>query len=201
MQCITKHNFLPETWLDFVRGEVRKFEGVLSRDGYHNKKTYRDFFDPRSAETKFIDDPRNILNKVWDKFLWGTDIEEEMARAEDSALVHATLNKCGVTLLSSYGDNDNYGYHVDTDLNCVATAVLMLTLTKEPKFRGGSLYIGNQEHKFENNKLIIFPSCRKHAVARVKLDEDKYENRRFTLQYFISSIAPRKRFPDESYPE
>ena len=190
-------NFLSSSWLDAVRAEIRKEKGQLSRDGYNNKKALRDHLDPRYAETKIIPH-RTLLTSIWEKFLWGTEVEEQMLETEDGAFVHACHTGFGQTLLSSYGNNDGYGHHIDIDLDCIVTAVLMLTLTEIPKFSGGDFLLEETPIKFKPNRLIMFPSCTMHGVAPVSLEEDVYENRRFTLQYFISSTTLKKRFPDES---
>ena len=122
-----------------------------------------------------------------------------MLDTQDGAFVHACHTRFGKTLLSSYGNNDGYGQHVDIDLNCIVTAVLMLKLTDFPTFTGGDFLLEDKVIPFENNKLIMFPSCTMHGVSPVGMTEpDVYENRRFSLQYFISSVTPSKRFPDES---
>lgn len=197
MHYMVIDTFLNPTWLTFVQSELLKFQDKLSREGYNNEKTLRDSLDPRHAETTYITDPRNMLCRIWEKFLWGTSIESDMENSEDSALVHATHTRFGRTLLSSYGNGDGYGGHVDVQLDCVVTAVLMLTI-EDQKFTGGNFVLGNKEIEFKNNRLIIFPSCRMHSVTEVSLDKDIYRNRRFTLQYFISSVTPNTRFPDES---
>lgn len=199
MHYMVIENFLNESWLDFTRAEVRKYKNKLSRAGYNNQRTMRDSLDPRYAETSIIPNA-NILAKIWDKFLWNTQIEEDMTNADDSALVHATYTRFGRTLLSSYGNNDGYGMHVDVELDCITTCVLMLTLGSKPGFEGGDFQLGDKQIDFKNNRLIIFPSCRMHGVSNVNMiEQDVYENRRFTLQYFISSVTPRKRFPDEGH--
>jgi len=125
-------------------------------------------------------------------------MEERMWSSEDGALKHATYTRAGATLLSSYKDGDKYGYHVDVDLDCIVTAVLMISLTEEPQFTGGDLVLGDSVEKFENNKLIVFPSCTNHAVTEVSMTSDEFKDRRFTLQHFISSVPHRTVFPDES---
>jgi Rps23 Pro-64 3,4-dihydroxylase Tpa1-like proline 4-hydroxylase len=198
MQYMVIDHFLKPMWLEFVCEEIKRWKGRLSREGYDNEKTLRDSFDPRYAETAYIRDSNNVLCKVWDKFLWNSQIEDDLKASEDSAMVHATYTKYGKTLLSSYGDSDRYGHHVDVELDCIVTAVLMLHLSDEKKFSGGDFQLLDETIKFKNNRVIIFPSCRMHGVTPVKLESDTYNDRRFTLQYFISSVTPRKRFPDES---
>lgn len=198
MQYMVINNFLNGSWLEAVRSHIRKYEGNLSREGYDNHKTLRDSLDPRNAETAQVHG-RNVLTTLWQKFLWNTEVEERMLETQDGAFVHSCHTRFGRTLLSSYGNNDGYGHHIDIDLDCIVTAVLMLKLTDFPTFTGGDFLLEDKVIPFENNKLIMFPSCTMHGVSPVEMTErDVFENRRFSLQYFISSLTPRTRFPDES---
>ena len=200
MKYLIKDNFLPEVWYECLQQKAKSYKGQLSREGYNNKKTFRDSLDPRHAETKEIEDRRGVCHAIWNKFLWNAPLEKELSGSKDSALVHASQTRWGKVLLSSYGEKDGYGYHIDTELDCIATAVLMFTLSSKPKFSGGDFLLEDKIILFKPNRLIIFPSCRKHGVSLVSMkSNDIYENRRFTLQYFISSVTLKTRFPDESY--
>lgn len=196
MKYLVRDNFLPKSYIDFARLEIRKLEYTLSYEGYNNHKTMRDELDPRYAATTYVTDRRSILYNMWSKYFWD-QMGDELASSEDSALVHASMTRFGKVLFSAYGDTDWYGHHVDIDLDCITTAVLMLTLKESQQFEGGAFLLGDQKIEFKNNRLIVFPSCRMHGVEPVKLQEDIYENRRFTIQYFISSISRRGRFADE----
>ena len=175
---------------------MKKLEHTLSYEGYNNHKTMRDELDPRYAATTYVTDRSSVLHNMWSKYFWD-QMGDELASSDDSALVHASMTRFGKVLFSAYGNTDWYGHHVDIDLDCVTTAVLMLTLKEPQQFEGGAFLLGDQKIKFKNNRLIVFPSCRMHGVEPVKLQEDIYENRRFTIQYFISSISRRGKFADE----
>lgn len=198
MKYLIKDNFLPASYIDFVRMEIRRLEHTLSYEGYNNHKTLRDELDPRYAATAYVTDRRNILYNIWDNLFW-KQLGEDLAASEDSALVHASQTRFGKVLFSAYGNSDYYGHHVDIDLDCVTTAVLMLTLRDPKQFEGGAFLLEDTPIEFKNNRLIVFPSCRMHGVEPVKLEHDIYENRRFTIQYFISSVSRRGRFADEGY--
>ena len=198
MKYLIKDNFLPKSYIDFVRLEIRRLESSLSYEGYDNHKRLRDELDPRYAATTYVTDRQSILYSIWSRNFWA-EMGDELASSEDSALVHASRTGFGTVLFSAYGNGDWYGQHIDIDLDCVATAVLMLTLKEPKQFEGGAFMLGDERIEFQNNRLIVFPSCRMHGVEPVRLQEDIYENRRFTIQYFISSVSRRGRFADEGY--
>lgn len=198
MKYLVVDNFLSNSTLNMVRMDARRWEGHMSYAGYNNEKRLRDDRDPRFAGTTYITDGRSILSYVWRSKEW-LEVVKQMSESEDSALVHASMTNFGSILLSAYKDGDYYGQHKDIDLDCVATAVLMFTLSEPQQFTGGAFMLGETKIEFKNNRLIVFPSCRMHGVEPVKLQDNQYENARFTLQYFISSITYKGVFPDESH--
>jgi len=198
MKFLIKDDFLPPSYIDWIRLEALQLQSDLSREGYNNRKTMRDEADPRVAATTYVTNTKGVMYNSFRNYFWQV-MEEELAASEDSALVHASWTRVGKVLFSSYGNGDNYGKHVDIDLDCVATAVLMLTLTSTQKFSGGAFLLENEQIDFKHNRLIVFPSCRMHGVEPVVLEQDSYENRRFTLQYFISSVTRKGKYADESY--
>jgi Rps23 Pro-64 3,4-dihydroxylase Tpa1-like proline 4-hydroxylase len=198
MKYLIRDNFLPNSYIEFVRLELRRLQSALSYDGYDNHKTMRDELDPRYAATTYITDKQSVLYSIWNKYFW-EQAYEDMRSSEDSALVHASHTRFGKILFSAYGNSDYYGHHVDIDLDCVATAVLMLTLRDPQQFTGGAFLLEDTPIEFKNNRLIVFPSCRMHGVEPVKLEDNSYDNRRFTIQYFISSVTRRGRFADEGH--
>jgi hypothetical protein len=198
MHYIVQDDFLPKSYIDFVRLEIRKNQNNLSREGYNNVKTLRDSRDPRFAETTYITDKKSLLYSMWDQVFW-PQLGNVLDSSEDSALVHAAHTRFGKVLFSAYGNTDYYGHHIDIDLDCVVTAVLMLTLKDPIQFEGGAFLLGTEKIDFKSNRLIVFPSCREHGVEPVRLEKDIYENKRFTVQYFISSISKRGKYPDESH--
>jgi predicted 2-oxoglutarate/Fe(II)-dependent dioxygenase YbiX len=198
MKYLIRDNFIPSSYIDWVRLEMRAIQSSLSYEGYNNVKTLRDMRDPRYAATTYVTDTKSVMNNIFRSYFW-KEMVEELASSEDSALVHAAWTGFGKVLFSAYGNNDMYGQHVDIDLDCVATAVLMLTLKDPQQFEGGAFLLGDEKIEFKNNRLIVFPSCRMHGVEPVRLQNDSYENRRFTLQYFISSVTRKGKFADEGH--
>lgn len=198
MKYLIRDNFLPASYIEWVRLEIRRLQSTLSYEGYNNVKTLRDMKDPRYAATAYVKDPKSVLTSIWRTYFWN-ELGEVLSESEDSALVHASWTQFGKVLFSSYGNGDWYGPHVDVDLDCIATAVLMLTLKDPVQFEGGAFMLGEEKINFKNNRLIVFPSCRMHGVEPVRLENDCYENRRFTLQYFISSVTRKGKFADEGH--
>lgn len=197
MKYLVVDNFISQSYLSYARMDIRRWEAHMSYDGYNNSPRLRDKMDPRYAGTTYITDRTSILQAIWATKEWSA-VLDQMSHSEDSALVHASMTNFGSTLLSAYGNNDYYGHHIDINLDCVATAVLMLTLKEPQQFTGGAFLLGDDiKIEFKNNRLIVFPSCRLHGVEPVKLEDNGFENRRFTLQYFISAVPYKGKFPDE----
>ena len=196
MKYLVIDDFISQSYLSMARMDMRRWEMDMSYNGYNNSPRLRDSLDPRYAATTYITDRTSILQAIWATKEWRA-VEKLMAESEDSALVHASMTGYGSTLLSAYGNGDYYGQHIDINLDCVATAVLMLTLKEPQQFSGGAFLLGDEKIEFKNNRLIVFPSCRLHGVEPVELEDNAYENRRFTLQYFISAVPYKGRFADE----
>lgn len=195
---LIEDNFLSRNYLDFVLSEVKRLKNGYSRDGYFNKKTIRDSFDPRYCGTQYISNKRNILYSIWDRFFW-KQMEQRFLDTNDSGFIHSLYTRTGQVLLSCYGDGDYYGAHVDVDMGNIITAVLMLSFYEQPtKFEGGNLILNGKFIPFRNNRLVVFPACMPHEVTKIKLDSDKYEDCRFSLQYFISATPFKKPLVDES---
>lgn len=84
------------------------------------------------------------------------------------------------TLLSVYENGDMYKPHCDT-----ATITTLIWLWKEPRaFTGGDMIFQDQYHfPIHNNMLVMFPSCIKHEVTEVKM-EDKPGFGRYVITNF-----------------
>ena len=73
------------------------------------------------------------------------------------------------TLLSYYEASDHYKPHSDT-----AVATALSWHCREPRcFTGGDLVFPDLDETIpvENNTLIVFPSCLRHGVTQVKMDD------------------------------
>lgn len=97
------------------------------------------------------------------------------------------------SLLSYYESHDEYKAHRDA-----SDFTLLTWLYEEPKrFSGGNLVfpVSGEEISLQNNFAILFPSCCKHLVTEVQMEEGA-QNKclgRFTLSVFIAtlrSLAP-----------
>ena len=192
---LIKNNFLSDSQLSMVLSEIKRNRTGFSRDGYNHKRTIRDEMDPRYCGTQVITNPRNILYSIWQKHFW-KELQEEFENTNDFAFIHSSFIREGSVLLSSYGNGDSYGEHIDIDLDTIVTCVLFLSFNHS--FTGGDLVIDNEVIPFKNNKLIIFPSCAPHSVTKIGLGSSKFEDRRFSLQYFISPVKAKIKLIDES---
>jgi Rps23 Pro-64 3,4-dihydroxylase Tpa1-like proline 4-hydroxylase len=99
-------------------------------------------------------------------------------------------------ILSRYGMCDFYGWHIDTIPGKWSERVLTVVYyaNNEPaQFEGGELIFGGQEDDITKNKTVIpkhnrcviFPSANYHAVNNVKVKDDKHENGRFSLNFWL----------------
>ena len=188
-------DFLDPTRLEFVQEEIKKVKDNYSRDGYEHSKKIRDHFDPRFCGTQLITNPRNILYSVFDRYFWD-QLWIGLHDHGDYTFRHALQTRVGKVLLSAYANKDYYGMHVDTDMDSIITAVLMLSINKN--FEGGHLVIQDEIINFKNNTLIVFPSCIEHGVTKIESQSNKYEDQRFSLQYFISAVPLKNPLIDES---
>lgn len=195
---ILKDDFLNPVALDWVLQEIKKQKGTFSREGYENRQTLRDKIDPRFCGTKFITNGRNILHSLWYKYFWPSTTTD-MLETGDSSYLHSFFSRGygDQILLSVYGDGDYYGKHVDIDMGCIITAVLMISFGN-PKFYGGHLVVADQVIPFLPNRLVVFPSCYEHEVTKIENNSDEYTDQRFTLQYFVSAVPLKKPIIDES---
>lgn len=188
-------NFLTPTQLGYCLADIHKYKGSYSREGYENRKRLVDSIDPRYCGTQVITNPRTILHSIWQKFFWNS-MEDRLYDHGDYAFKHALTSREGSVLLSVYGGGDYYGKHIDTDMGSVVTAVLFLCFKQS--FTGGDLVLEDTTIPFQNNRLVVFPSCVPHEVTKISLDSQKYEDHRFTLQYFISATPTKTPLVDES---
>jgi hypothetical protein len=102
--------------------------------------------------------------------------------------------------VSSYGHQDHYKKHVDTNQPSNLTVVIFLC--KEPKsFTGGNFVLefdGKEKViQFKNNRALIFPSDTQHSVTDVNLKDNIYANRRFSLQMWPKLYATAAMDPEQ----
>jgi 2OG-Fe(II) oxygenase superfamily len=65
------------------------------------------------------------------------------------------------TLVSLYGEGDEYKYHKDKSVLSIIYYVF------DGEFEGGDFYLRQVKVPIDNNSLIIFPSCIHHAVSPI----------------------------------
>lgn len=66
------------------------------------------------------------------------------------------------TLISLYGEGDEYNYHKDK------SALSVIYYSFDGEFEGGDFFLQQVKVPIEHNSLIIFPSCVQHAVSPLK---------------------------------
>lgn len=114
--------------------------------------------------------------KIWEAGNTGFEIINRVTRVE--------------TVLSRYGNNDFYGFHRDwnfTLANRLITAVYYCNLGAE-NFKGGRLLLkGDPEVGIEpkHNRLVVFNSGAYHSVEKTEIQDDKFENGRFSVNIWM----------------
>ncbi|HWE51408.1 MAG TPA: 2OG-Fe(II) oxygenase [Bryobacteraceae bacterium] len=101
------------------------------------------------------------------------------------------------TVLSRYGTCDFYGRHQDTKhdktdpgsiRHRLVTMVYYVNRTPE-KFTGGALTLHKNQKSLTvdpaHNRLVVFPSFTFHEVEKVTLEDDAFENGRFSLNIWL----------------
>ena len=190
-------DFIPSSKMEWLLNEIKKSRGRFEREGYTGTKTIRDHKDPRGCGTRIITDERNLLRSIWRTNLWYEETMEVCNKYPIYKHARITGGVGDSTLLSVYYDGDYYGPHIDTDMECIVTCVLMLNFP-EASFSGGNLKIEGTEIPFVHNRLIMFPSCLEHEVTKIENNSSDYFKQRFTLQHFISAVRLKKILLDES---
>jgi Rps23 Pro-64 3,4-dihydroxylase Tpa1-like proline 4-hydroxylase len=95
-------------------------------------------------------------------------------------------------VISRYGNSGFYKRHQDTRWDRITyrlvTLVYYVNKVPEP-FTGGSLTLWKDSQSMtiepKHNRAVIFPSFTLHEVERVRLDSEKWEDGRFSLNYWM----------------
>lgn len=95
-------------------------------------------------------------------------------------------------VVSRYGNCDFYKKHQDTRRDHITYRLVTLVyyVNTEPEmFSGGSLLFGSDENKLSieprHNRAVVFPSFTLHEVENVRLNSDKWEDGRFSINYWL----------------
>jgi SM-20-related protein len=95
-------------------------------------------------------------------------------------------------VISRYGNGEFYKKHQDTRRDHITYRLVTIIyyLQRLPqRFAGGSLILweGNDSVKIEpkHNRAVVFPSFTLHEVESVSVSSEKWEDARFSLNYWI----------------
>jgi predicted 2-oxoglutarate/Fe(II)-dependent dioxygenase YbiX len=95
-------------------------------------------------------------------------------------------------VISRYGDCDFYKRHQDTRRDYITYRLVTLVyyVNRIPEqFKGGSLILwhGDESIRIEpkHNRAIVFPSFTFHEVENVRMSSEKWEDGRFSLNYWM----------------
>jgi 2OG-Fe(II) oxygenase superfamily len=104
------------------------------------------------------------------------------------------INYCTwqTAILSRYGNCDFYKRHRDTRNDQITNRLVTLVYyvnTIPERFTGGALtfWSDDQSTKVEpkHNRAVVFPSFTLHEVENVRISSDKWEDGRFSLNYWM----------------
>lgn len=106
-------------------------------------------------------------------------------------------------ILSRYGTCDFYGWHNDNGSHNISHRKITLCYymnNENEKFTGGELILtGKDIHdrkiiKPKHNRAVFFMSDRTHSVNTVKLEGDKFEDGRFSLNVWLGFSGKNLRY-------
>jgi predicted 2-oxoglutarate/Fe(II)-dependent dioxygenase YbiX len=95
-------------------------------------------------------------------------------------------------VISRYGDGQFYDKHQDTRRDQITyrlVTILYYVNTVPQSFTGGSLLLwhGDENIRVEpqHNRAVVFPSFTFHQVEEVRMNNERWEDGRFSLNYWI----------------
>ena len=95
-------------------------------------------------------------------------------------------------VVSRYGNCDFYKKHQDTRKDHITYRLVTLVYyvnTLPERFTGGSLIFGDSGNSLKieakHNRAVIFPSFTFHEVENVRINSDKWEDGRFSINYWL----------------
>ncbi len=198
---IVIENFFNDGIADEVFQEILTFKDKLKRGTVQrtNKEGTKDLIDERIKMNYSIwyddyyaqDRNKSTFLVNFNKVFWSNHMKGLFEEHKDPIYYTLLKTRQESTKLSAYGDGDYYTQHVDSQLNDITLTLMTIVYMscKEPKqFEGGDFVIRFRNEKavipFKNNTLIIFASQTIHEVLPIKMTSNKFEDMRFTLQYW-----------------
>ena len=139
---------------------------------------------------KDIEDRSKILDILIKKGIQGPIASKLWEQKHTSFEI---INRCTrfETVLSRYGQTDFYDFHQDYNHfkpNRLITMVYYVNKTPQ-LFKGGNLILRGDVKNFEvepkHNRLILFNSGAYHRVEKTELEDDKFENGRFSINMWV----------------
>jgi hypothetical protein len=151
----------------------------------------------RSNEVIYLDDvfrgapERSDILRIMKKKIW---TEECKALWHEGYYIFDIINYSTwqEAVISRYGNCDFYKKHQDTRRDHITyrlvTLVYYVNRTPE-QFTGGSLTLwdsgDNVRVEPKHNRAVLFPSFTLHEVENVRLNNDNWEDGRFSLNYWM----------------
>lgn len=157
-----------------------------------NPETSRGAVDDNGGELKNIGSI--FLSQIYSNFTKSNIFLEsletqkvlvEVFKDHDSWFFQNFYHKGVNTLVSYYENGGYYKAHQDASI-----ATVLNWFYKEPKrFEGGDLHFPDYDMtiKVKNNRLIVFPSCIRHEVFKVEMEEQDCNKKlgRFCVTHFL----------------
>ena len=127
-----------------------------------------------------------IRNKIW------TDECRELWHEGDYIFDIINYSTWHEAVVSRYGTGNFYGKHQDTRMDHITYRLVTLIIyvnTVPAQFSGGALTLWkeNESLKIEpqHNRAVVFPSFLLHEVAPVTMNTAKWEDGRFSINYWL----------------
>ncbi len=95
-------------------------------------------------------------------------------------------------VLSRYGQGNFYDFHRDTRQDHITNRIVTLVYyvsTVPTHFTGGELVLEKEERRMtiepRHNRAVVFPSFHLHGVAPISMQNENWENGRFSVNYWL----------------
>ena len=148
----------------------------LTSEGSHFEKTSGGFFLDNVFVERFRSPTLMATRKLFDPLI------TDQLRKIDVIFDEIPASNVDTLLVNYYVPGECYGDHRDDSR---LTAVILLGVGE---FSGGGFYFPEQDERieFKENRLIIFPSCVRHASIPIMGDLNSL---RISLAHFINRIS------------
>jgi Rps23 Pro-64 3,4-dihydroxylase Tpa1-like proline 4-hydroxylase len=187
IEFITIDNFFNSTELKNVKQEINTYEnefepGLYQRDGV-------EILDIKMKKNKIIWLKHNkesyILKTLAKK--WFSKKNMNFLKNLDNPIFESLSETTSDnTQISCYGNGDYYNYHKDAVSESVFLTLVIMICNEPKQFTGGDLIFKRNKNTaivpFKDNIGILFPSRILHKVTPIKLKDNQFKNKRFTIQ-------------------